>query len=123
MGIFYKLTIYNSPLICLSKPKGMQINRHKSSIFNWEILENELYTIENILSAAIKKIIHGLKYMGFIMKPCHYLIQDWVWLLEKNEKKKKNLEQSMVMSAWASSTMQIINRRKVYFLCLFSMDA
>ena len=29
----------------------------------------------------------GLKYMGFILKPNNYLKKDWLWLIEKLEKR------------------------------------
>ena len=39
---------------------------------------------------SVTKLEFGLKYLGFHLKPCRYLIKDWDWLVAKVEKRIKN---------------------------------
>jgi len=43
--------------------------------------------LEEIFEIPIKKIDRGMKYLGFLLKPNYYKIPDWIWLLQKVEKK------------------------------------
>ena len=68
----------------------MIINEHKSSFYYSRMDESELITIQNIFSFNVDKIDAGMKYLGFHLKPCRYLMIDWDWLISKVERKIKN---------------------------------
>ena len=62
---------------------GMVINEGKSSFYYSGLNESELISIQNIFSFNVDKIEYGMKYLGFHLKPCRYLLKDWDWLIQK----------------------------------------
>ena len=72
------------------KVSRMLINEDKSSLLHSGLVESELITIQNIFSFPVAKLEVGLKYLGFHLKPCRYLMKDWDWLVAKVEKRIKN---------------------------------
>ena len=65
------------------KASGMIINEDKSSFFYSGLNESKLITTHNIFSFNVEKIEYGMKYLGFHLKPCRYLLKDWDWLIAK----------------------------------------
>ena len=75
-------------VFCLAS--GMIINEDKSSFYFSGLEESELISIQNIFYFYVEKIEMGMKYLGFYLKPCRYLLKDWDWLITKVEKRIKN---------------------------------
>ena len=73
-----------------TKATGMMINEDKSSFYYSRLDEAELISLQNIFSYTVLKINSGMKYLGFYLKPCRYLLKDWDWLIAKAEKRIKN---------------------------------
>ena len=46
--------------------------------------------LQDVFTFPLSKIEKGLKYLGFHLKPCRYLIKDWDWLIAKVEKRVTN---------------------------------
>ena len=72
------------------KASGMIINEDKSYFYYAGLNESQLISIHNIFSFNMDKIEHGMKYLGFHLKPCRYLKKDWDWLITKVELRIKN---------------------------------
>ena len=70
-------TLYEVLLI-FCKASGMLISEDKSSILHFGLDDSELIYLQNIFSFSIAKLEVGLKYLGFHLKPCRYLLKDWV---------------------------------------------
>ena len=68
-----------------SNSYGMIINEDKSSFYYSGMEESELISIQNIFSFNVNKIESGMKYLGFHLKPCRYLLKYWDWLISKVE--------------------------------------
>ena len=85
----YFSTLYEVVVI-FCKASGMIINEDKSSFYYSGLEESELISIHNIFSFNVDKIEYGMKYLGFHLKPCRYLLKDWDWLISKVEKRIKN---------------------------------
>jgi hypothetical protein len=65
----------------------MEVNCHKScfSIIIWRL--RRLERLEDIFGIPIVHLECGLKYLGFFLKPNDYKVSDWIWLLQKIEKR------------------------------------
>ena len=55
---------------------GMQINEEKSTLYHYGLDEYEIITLHNIFSFSVVKLENGMKYLGFHLKPCRYLLKD-----------------------------------------------
>ena len=56
------------------KEYGMVINEDKSSFYYSGLDESELISLKNVFSFSVDKIESGMKYLGFHLKPCRYLL-------------------------------------------------
>ena len=72
------------------KSYGMVINEDKYSFYYLGFDESELISLQNIFSFSVDKIESGMKYLGFHLKPCIYLLKDWDCPIAKVEKRVKN---------------------------------
>jgi hypothetical protein len=75
-------------LFCLAS--GMEVNYQKSCfLYNCieEELLKEIVVLFDIQSAHLD---HGMKYLGFFLKPNDYRASDWLWLVQKIEKRIGN---------------------------------
>jgi len=72
-----------------SKATGMEFNFRKSTISSNLLSEGEIDRLKTFFPFETKSIDEGLKYLGFHLKPTNYKKEDWIWLLEKLEKKLK----------------------------------
>ena len=52
--------------------------------------DSEVITLQNIFSFPVDRIENGMKYLGFHLKPCRYLIRDLDWLIIKVEQRIQN---------------------------------
>ena len=82
-------TLYEVLMVfCLAS--GMIINEDKYSFYFSGMHDCELISIQNIFSFNVVNIEMGMKYLGFYLKPCRYLMKDKDWLITKVEKRIKN---------------------------------
>ena len=63
-------------LMIFCKPSEMKINNDESCLYFSCLEELEVITLQNIFSFPVNKIENGMKYLGFYLKPCRYLIKD-----------------------------------------------
>ena len=77
-------------LMIFCKASSMKINEDKSALSVSNLDESEVFTLQNIFAFYVNKIEFGMKYLGFHLKPCSYLLKDWDWLIAKVEKRIKN---------------------------------
>jgi hypothetical protein len=66
---------------------GMIFNTLKSSISHLNISRDKQEWISSQFDFPVVDIEVGLKYLGFILNPNSYSIRDWMWLVEKVERK------------------------------------
>ena len=81
-GFEQSLSTLYEVLMVFCKEYGMVINEDKSSFYYSGLDESELISLQNIFSC--------MKYLGFHLKPCRYLLKYWDWLIVKEEKRLKN---------------------------------
>ena len=73
---------------CLAS--GMDVNCKKSCFLAHNIdpiLKQRIHETFNIPFICMDK---GMKYLGFFLKPNNYKVKDWLWLLQKIEKRIGN---------------------------------
>ena len=58
------------------------------TFLNWMSLSLLLFRI--FLLFSVGKIESGMKYLGFHLKCCRYLLKDWDWMISKVEKRIRN---------------------------------
>ena len=63
-------------LMVFCKASGMVINEDKSSFYYSGLELYELISLQNIFTFNVDKIEYGMKYLGFHLKPCRYLLKD-----------------------------------------------
>jgi hypothetical protein len=56
----------------------MQVNMEKSSLYSWELSEQEKKNITHVLDLQVKDIGAGIKYLGFSLKANSYKKGDWL---------------------------------------------
>ena len=67
----------------------MTINEGKPTITYANMEEQEIMLLATWLPFQIRDLDEGIKYLGFHLKPNDYRKVDWLWLLEKLEKRMK----------------------------------
>ena len=70
-----------------SSTTGMEINVGKSSLTTHGMDDVEVRHTTTHFPFNRATLDEGLKYMGFMLKPNNYLKKDWMWLIEKLEKR------------------------------------
>jgi hypothetical protein len=68
----------------------MRINERKSTLSVHNLEEEELDYYRSLYPYEVKDFDAGLKYLGFHLKPNCYKKEDWLWLIEKLEKRLNN---------------------------------
>ena len=76
-GFAQSLSTLYEILMDFSKASRMMINEDKSSFYYSGLDDTELMSLKNIFSFTVLKIESGMKYLGFLLKPCRYLLKDW----------------------------------------------
>ena len=89
-GYAQSLSTLYEILMDFSKASWMVINEDKSSFYYYGLDDTELISLQTIFSFIVLKIESGMKYLGFHLKPCSYLLKYWDWLIAKVEKRVKN---------------------------------
>ena len=69
------------------KATGLKINEQKSTLTISGMSLEESGRVGALLPFEIKSLQESFKYLGFLLKPDTYQVQDWKWLLIKIEKK------------------------------------
>eukprot|EP00253_Pinus_taeda_P009046 PITA_09046 len=69
------------------KATGMMVNQQKSTITFSRTSVNEAQAAQQAFPFTIHPMDRGLKYLGFWLKPNSKRIADWVWLVNKVEKR------------------------------------
>ena len=70
-------------LNCFCKASGMVINEDKSSILHVGLDDSKILLLQDVFTFPLAKLENGLKYLGFTLKHCRYIIKDWDWLISK----------------------------------------
>jgi len=81
--------VLKSILDLFSKATGMEYNIRKSTISHNLLSDEEINRFKDLFPFESKSIDEGLKYLGFNLKPTNYKKVDWLWLLEKLDKRLK----------------------------------
>ena len=89
-GTKQSLSTLYEVLMVFCKAFGMKINEDKSALYFSNLNEIDIITIQNIFNFPVLKLENGMKYLGFNLKCCRYLIKDWDWLIAKVEKRIRN---------------------------------
>ena len=89
-GLEQSLSSLYEILLIYCKASSMQINDKKSALYHSGLDEYEIITLQNIFSFPVLSIENGMKYLGFFLKPCRYVLKDWDWLIAKVEKRILN---------------------------------
>ena len=63
-------------LMIFCKATGMKINEDKSALYISNLDESEVVTLRNTFAFSVNNIEFGMKYLGFHLKPCSYLLKD-----------------------------------------------
>jgi hypothetical protein len=75
-------------ILCLfSKATGLMINLDKSSFLSHAVDDEMQYQIKDLFNIHVIDLELGFKYLGFFLKPNCYATSDWIWLIQKVEKK------------------------------------
>ena len=86
-GFEQSLSTLYEILVSFCKASRTKINDDKSSLYFSCMEDTEVITLHNIFTFPVNRIENGMKYLGFHLKPCIYLIRDWDWLIIKVEKR------------------------------------
>ena len=65
----------------------MSISLYKSVLLHNNIPAPELLNLTRVIPYKMLLITTGFKYLGFFIKPLGYRSKDWLWLVQKFEKK------------------------------------
>lgn len=65
----------------------MAISESKSYFMENRFDEDTFLEVKSLFPFEVKSIDDGLKYLGYFLKPNNFLKEDWIWLVEKVEKR------------------------------------
>lgn len=74
-------------MLLFSTTTGMECNARKSTITTSGCSPNENKYYLHRFPYTLQYLDDGLKYLGFRLKPLHYRITDWTWLVAKIERR------------------------------------
>jgi hypothetical protein len=85
VGTLQEFHVIKEVLALFCVATGMQINMDKSNMLHYSLNDGVLTQLDVKLPFSQKYIDVGLTYLGFEfeMKPCSYLIENWMWILKK----------------------------------------
>eukprot|EP00253_Pinus_taeda_P014695 PITA_14695 len=78
---------FSNIITLFSSATGMLANHTKSSIILSRTSIHESHLALQLFPYSIHPLDHGLKYLGFWIKPISSKITDWIWLVVKLEKR------------------------------------
>lgn len=78
---------FSKILTLFSSATGMLANHSKSSIILTRTSIQESHFAQQLFTFCISPLDHGIKYLGFSIKPVSQKIADWIWLVSKLEKR------------------------------------
>jgi hypothetical protein len=85
----------------------MKINDKKSLFFSWGLPEKSQHQATHILDIPHLTLNSSFKYLGFHLKANGYVKRDWMWLVEKIEKKNQFLVQWMALQGRQIGVIEI----------------
>ena len=68
---------------------GLHINAHKTTLLQFGANQQVLGGIKALFHFQIQDLEKGFMYLGYFLKMGRYKTEDWLWLLEKIEKRIK----------------------------------
>jgi hypothetical protein len=74
-------------LASFCKASGMEINCQKSCFLVHNIDDRTKSRLMDLFDIPMIDLEQGMKYLGFFINPNAYRINDWLWLIQKVEKK------------------------------------
>eukprot|EP00253_Pinus_taeda_P014329 PITA_14329 len=74
-------------MMLFSTATGMETNDSKSTITTSGCSPHEIQFALHRFPFTSQSLDDGLKYLGFRLKPLHYKIADWIWLVAKIERR------------------------------------
>ena len=86
-GIVRDVDTISQILALFATATGMEINDGKSTLTTHNMDVEESRHAIHTFPFLRESLDDGLKYLGFLLKPNNYLKKDWVWLIEKLEKR------------------------------------
>ena len=72
------------------KASVMRISIQKSCFLYNNIDSDILLEFARVLPYRVEPILTGFKYLGYFLKPLGYRVCDWLWLVQKFEKRISN---------------------------------
>lgn len=69
------------------RASGLEINFQKSVFLPTNLEDSAFLQIQNLFGISSASLDEGFKYLGFVLKPNNYRIVDWLWLVQKVEKR------------------------------------
>lgn len=69
------------------RASGLEINFQKSVFLPTSLEDSAFLQIQNLFGISSASLDEGFKYLGFVLKPNNYRIVDWLWLVQKVEKR------------------------------------
>ena len=111
-------TLYDI-LKLFSKVTGMEINVGKSTMSTHLLSDMERQEHLTLFPFNVGSLERGLKYPSFYLKPNDYRKQDWVWLLEKMEKRLKQWSRKWLSRASRLVSVKVVQEAiPVYWMSL-----
>lgn len=80
------LTALHSVMLLFCTATGIECNARKSTITSSGCSPHEIQFALHRFPYSLLSFDDGLKYLGFRLKPLHYKIADWTWLVTKIER-------------------------------------
>ena len=69
------------------KALGMSISIEKSCFLYYNIASDCLNDLVRVLPYRVLPLQTGFNYLGYFLKPLGYRVSDWIWLVQKFEKR------------------------------------
>jgi hypothetical protein len=89
-GYLQEWQVFKDALDLFCNASGMVFSNQKSQFLEvgWSV--EGIVQLKQIFPFDVKSIEEGFKYLGFFLKPNCYSFNDWIWLLQKVEKRISN---------------------------------
>jgi hypothetical protein len=81
VGFVEEWNVLKQLLSIFCQASGMEINYQKPCFLYNNIEVELLVRLDEIFGIPIANIDHGMKYLGFLLKPNDYRVSDWTWIL------------------------------------------
>ena len=82
---------------------GMLINTEKSCFLTNNVEDGMISRITRSLPFSSHPMTTGFNYLGYFIKPLGYLVKDWLWLIEKFEKRLSHWSYRLLLMGGVTS--------------------